>query len=50
MGVGKSLEADNEEDMTQVWFENVETGEKIDFITPEELRRRGVKVQELVLV
>jgi hypothetical protein len=49
----QEIESDNEEEMTKVWFENVVTWEKTYFdprLTPEELRRRGVEVQELVLV
>jgi hypothetical protein len=49
----QEIEADNEENMTGVWFENVVTGEKTNFdprLTPEALRQRGVEVQELVLI
>jgi hypothetical protein len=49
----QEIEADNEENMTGVWFKNVVTGGKTNFdprLTPEALRQRGVEVQELVLV
>jgi hypothetical protein len=49
----QEMEADNEEEMTLVWFENVVTGEKTDFdprLTSEALRQRGVELQELALI
>ena len=49
----QELEAENEKDVTLVWFENVVTGEQTYFdprLNPEVLRRRGVELQEFVLV
>jgi hypothetical protein len=49
----QEIEPDNEDEMTEVWFENVVTGESTQYdprLTPEALRQRGVELQELVLV
>jgi hypothetical protein len=49
----QEIEAENEDERTEVWFKNVVTGKETSFdprLTPDALRQRGVDMQELVLV
>jgi hypothetical protein len=49
----QETEAKGLEDMTEQWFENVETGEKSEFdprLTPEFLMGKGLAIEELILI